>query len=75
MGVHRLGEIARGRAHLDGEHAFADQIAGTDANDPNPQDALRVRLDDQLGEAVRTVEGKGAPGRPPGDGRSQQTRR
>ena len=47
MRVHRVGEVARGGAHLDGEHAFTDQFAGADADDADAENALGFRLDDR----------------------------
>ena len=65
MGMHRLGHVARGGAHLDREHAFADQLAGADASDADAENSFRLGLDDQLGQAVGPIEGqraaRGAP--------------
>ena len=30
--MHRVGEVARGGAHLDRKHSFADQLAGADTH-------------------------------------------
>src|SRR5689334_17014795 len=53
-----LREVFGGRAHFDGECAFADEFAGAMADDPDAQDALGLRVDDQFGEAFGTIEGQ-----------------
>ena len=65
MRMHRIGDVARGGAHLDGENTFADQLAGADADDADTENALGLRLDDQLGQAIGAIESqrsaRGAP--------------
>src|SRR5690606_29626682 len=50
--VDRLGEIAGGAAHFDGEDCFGDQLAGAGADDAAAEDALGRRVDDQLRQSV-----------------------
>ena len=65
MRVHRVGDVARGGAHLDGEHAFADQLAGAGADNADTENAFGFRFDNELGQAVGAVESqraaRGAP--------------
>ena len=54
-------DIGRQRAHLDGQYAFGDQFARAHAHDSDTEDALRLRIDEQLGETFWPVEGDGSP--------------
>jgi hypothetical protein len=65
MGMHRIGDVARGGAHLDGEYAFADQLAGADADDADAEDALGFRFDNELGQTVGPVQRERAAGSAP----------
>src|SRR5262245_19382458 len=58
--MHRFGDVPRRGAHLDGEHALADQLAGASADNTHAEDAFTVGLDDELGQAVRAVESERA---------------
>ena len=53
-------EIGRGRAHLDREHAFGDQLAGAGADQPDAEQPLGAGIEDQLGQAVAAIERRGA---------------
>ena len=44
------------RAHLDRQHAFGDQLAGAGADEADAEDALGLRIEDQLRQAVDPVE-------------------
>ena len=47
--MHRLGQILHGRAHLDGEHAFRDELARAVAHDADAKNAFGLRIDNQFG--------------------------
>ncbi len=63
--MNRIGQIARRGAHLDGEHAFADQLAGAGADDAHAQYPFGFRFDDQFRQTVGPVQrqspARGAP--------------
>ena len=65
MRVDAEGKILRGRAHLDGEHAFGDEFARAMADDAHAQHALGGRVNDELGHAVGAVKGQCAPASSP----------
>ncbi len=46
MGVDRLGEVAGGAAHFDGEDGFGNQFAGVAPTMPQPRIAVGRRVDD-----------------------------
>ena len=48
-------EIGHRRAHLDRDHALGDQFARAAPGDANTQNVLRLRIDDDLGDAGRSV--------------------
>src|SRR5216684_9052736 len=52
--------IGRERAHFDGQHAFGDQFARARAHDADTEHAFRLRIDEQLGQAIGPVERDGA---------------
>lgn len=60
--VDRLADIDRVAAHFDGQRDFADHVAGRRADDGATDDAVRLRVEHQLGEAVVGTVGDGAPG-------------
>src|SRR5437899_11851622 len=43
-------------SHLDGEHALGDHFAGANTYDSNPENPLRLRVDEQLGHALGAVK-------------------
>src|SRR5579863_7330652 len=47
------------RAHFDGEHAFGDEFAGPGAHNSHTQHALSLGINDQLGHAFGSIDGKG----------------
>ena len=65
MRMHRIGDVARSGAHFDGEHAFADQLAGADADDADAENAFGLRLDDQFGQTVGSIQSERSAGSAP----------
>ena len=59
-----LRSVASAR-HLDGEHAFGDQLARAGADDADAEDAFGVGIDDELGQAVRPIDRERAAERRP----------
>ena len=59
------GKVLRGRAHLDGQHAFGDEFARAVADDAHAQHALSSGVNDELRETVRAVKGQRAAARAP----------
>src|SRR6185436_13977397 len=53
------------RGHFDGQHTFGDVLAGARADHADAQDALCLRIDDELRHAVRTIDGNRAADRGP----------
>ena len=51
-----MRHVLRRGPHLDREHAFRDQLAGTGTADADAEHALALRMDDQLGDAVGAAE-------------------
>ena len=65
MDRHR--HIARQRSHFDSQHSLGDQFSGAGANNSNAQNALAVRIDDQLGHSIWTVDRNRSPRCAPGE--------
>ena len=59
------GKILRGRAHLDGEHAFGNEFARAVADDAHAQHAFGGGVNDELGHAVSAVKGECTSARAP----------
>ena len=65
MRVDRASDVDRVGAHLDRERDLADQVAGMRADDAAADDAMRLLVEQQLGEAlVATVGDRAARRRP-----------
>src|SRR5881396_2898323 len=65
VSVDRRREILDGERRLDGERALGDELAGARAHDADAEDAARVRVRDELRQAVASPERQGtAGGRP-----------
>src|SRR4030095_10692191 len=64
---YRIGDVARSGAHLDGEHAFTDQLAGADADDADAEDAPGLPLNDELGQTIGSVQSERSTGSAPGE--------
>ena len=60
------GNIAGEGAHFDGEDAFGNEFASPMADDADAENALGLRIDDKLGDAVGAVQREGAAGCAPG---------
>ena len=60
-----LADVGRVRAHLDRERELADQVAGAGADDAAADDAVRLGVEDELGEAFVARVGDRAARRPP----------
>jgi len=56
MRVNGHRHIAGQCCHFDGEHSFGNQFAGTDANNADTEDALCMRINDQLCHSFRSIE-------------------
>ena len=56
MRVNRQLQVGRVRAHLDRQHAFGNQFAGAGSDQADAENALGLRIEDQLGQAVRPIE-------------------
>jgi hypothetical protein len=65
MRVNRAREIARDRAHLDGERPLGQQFAGVRSDDAHAQEPPGRGLEHELREPVGPSHGDGAPGRAP----------
>ena len=65
MRMHDFGDVAGGRAHLNRQHAFRDQFARVTTGDADAENALRLRVDDQLRHAIRAVKGQRPTGSAP----------
>src|SRR4030095_7055863 len=51
--------------HLDGEHAFRDQLSGAGTADPDAEHTPALRMQDELGDAVGAAErDRASSGRP-----------
>ena len=51
-------QVVEACAHLDGERRFAHELPGAASHDPDAEDALRARLDDELRDAAIAREGR-----------------
>ena len=49
-------QVGGGRAHLDREHAFGDQLAGAGSDQADAEQALGRGIENQLGQAVGAIE-------------------
>src|SRR5579864_2133404 len=43
-------------SHLDGEHTLGDHFARANTHDSNPENSLRLRINEELGQAFGTVK-------------------
>ena len=55
-----LADVDRVGAHLDRQRDLADQVAGVRADDAAADDAVRLVVEQQLGEAFVAAVGDGA---------------
>src|SRR5438105_14556629 len=62
MRMNGQGEVFSSGAHLDRQNAFGNQLSGAMPHNPYPEDALTIRLDDQLGQTFRPIESQSAAG-------------
>ena len=63
--MNRQADIGCVSAHFDGQSHFGDQIAGAGADDSGAENAVRLLVEQQLGEAIIAVQRQRAPaGRP-----------
>ena len=58
-------QVGRGRAHLDRQHAFGDQLAGARPDEADAENALGLRIENQLRQAVGAIERDRAARRAP----------
>ena len=63
--VDGAADVDRVGAHLDRQRDLADQVAGVRADDAAADDAVRLRVEQQLGEALVAAVGDRAAGRGP----------
>src|SRR3989442_11932357 len=61
MRMDGLADVGRVRSHLDRVRNLADQIAGAGADDAAADDAVRLAVEDQLGEAFIARVGNRPP--------------
>jgi len=62
-----LADVGGVRAHLDRERELADQVASAGADDATANDAMRLGIEDQLGESFIARIGNGATRSRPGE--------
>ena len=67
MRVDRQLEVGRQCGHLDGKHALGDELAGSRSDNAHAEDAFGLRIDQQLGQAVRAIDRHGTSERGPGE--------
>src|SRR6185295_3049918 len=67
VGVDSLADVSRVGAHLDAERHLADEIAGAGADDAGADDAVRLLVENQLGETLVAGVGDGAARGAPGE--------
>src|SRR6266436_1610197 len=56
------GDVFGGGTHLDGQDTFRNQFRSAVSDDADAEDALGLRVYDELRQSVGTVEGQGASG-------------
>ena len=56
MGVNGEFEVGRVGAHFDRQCALGDHLSGADTGDTNAKYPIRLGVDDQLRQAIRSLE-------------------